>query len=68
MVKTLTARTRVFFSSIFETMWAIGVSSVVGHLSTYIHSHIQVGQVAASVLGRKNAAHFYAPYRGVKVP
>jgi hypothetical protein len=34
MVKTITARTRVFFSSIFETMWAIGVSGVVGHLST----------------------------------
>lgn len=34
MVKTITARTRMFFSSIFETMWAIGVSSVVGHLST----------------------------------
>ena len=32
MVKTLTARTRVFLSSIFETTWAIGVGSVVGHL------------------------------------
>lgn len=34
MVKTLTARTRVFLSSIFETTWAIGVGSVVGHLLT----------------------------------
>jgi hypothetical protein len=33
MVKTITARTRIFFSSLFETMWAIGVSGVVGHLS-----------------------------------
>jgi hypothetical protein len=33
MVKTLTARTRVFLSSIFETMWAIGVGGVVGHLA-----------------------------------
>lgn len=33
MVKTLTARTRVFLSSIFETTWAIGVGSVAGHLS-----------------------------------
>ncbi len=34
MVDTLTARTRMFFSSVFETIWAIGVGSVVGHLST----------------------------------
>ena len=34
MVKTLTARTRIFFSSAFETIWAIGVGSVVVHLST----------------------------------
>jgi len=34
MVKTLTARTRIFLSSAFETIWAIGVGSVVGHLST----------------------------------
>lgn len=34
MVKTLTARTRIFFSSAFETIWAIGVGSVVAHLST----------------------------------
>jgi hypothetical protein len=33
MIKTITARTRIFFSSLFETMWAIGVSGVVGHLS-----------------------------------
>jgi len=32
MVKT--ARTRIFFSSAFETIWAIGVGSVVVHLST----------------------------------
>lgn len=32
MGKTLTARTRVFLSSIFETTWAIGVGGVVGHL------------------------------------
>lgn len=30
MVKTLTARTRIFLSSMFETLWAIGVSSVAG--------------------------------------
>ncbi|PKN15964.1 MAG: hypothetical protein CVU66_02640 [Deltaproteobacteria bacterium HGW-Deltaproteobacteria-23] len=34
MVKTLTARTCIFFSSAFETIWAIGVGSVVVHLST----------------------------------
>jgi len=34
MVKTLTARTRIFFSSTLETIWAIGVGSAVGHLST----------------------------------
>jgi len=33
MKKTLTARTRVFFSSIFENIWAFGVGSVVSHLS-----------------------------------
>ena len=30
MVKTLTAHTRIFLSSAFETIWAIGVSSVAG--------------------------------------
>lgn len=34
MVKTLTARTRIFLSSVFETIWAIGVGGVVGHLAT----------------------------------
>ncbi len=34
MEKTLTASTRIYFSSVFETIWAIGVGSVVGHLST----------------------------------
>jgi hypothetical protein len=34
MVKTLTARTRIFFSSAIETIWATGVGSVVAHLST----------------------------------
>ena len=34
MVKTLIARTRIFLGSTFETIWAIGVSNVVGHLST----------------------------------
>lgn len=34
MVKTLTVRTRVLLSSIFETIWATGVGGVVGHLST----------------------------------
>jgi uncharacterized Tic20 family protein len=34
MVKTLIARTRIFLSSAFETIWAIGVSNVVGQLST----------------------------------
>jgi hypothetical protein len=32
MVKTLNARTRIFLSSVFESMWAIGVGGVVGHL------------------------------------
>ena len=30
MVKTLTARTRIFLSLMFETVWAVGVSSVAG--------------------------------------
>ncbi|ETJ48224.1 hypothetical protein X564_11215 [Pseudoalteromonas agarivorans] len=30
MVKTITARTRIFLSSAFETLWAYGVSSVAG--------------------------------------
>ena len=33
MKKALTVRTRVFLSSIFENIWAIGVGSVVAHLS-----------------------------------
>lgn len=33
MVTTLTARARVFLGSAIETMWAIGVGGVVGHLS-----------------------------------
>jgi hypothetical protein len=32
MVKTLNARTRVFLSSVVESMWAIGVGGAVGHL------------------------------------
>jgi hypothetical protein len=32
MAKTLTVRIRILLSSIFETSWAIGVGSVVGHL------------------------------------
>lgn len=39
MVKTLTARARVFFSSTFETMWAIGVGGVAGlHLLATMYS------------------------------
>ncbi len=34
MVKTLKARTRIFLSSIVESLWATGVGVVVGHLST----------------------------------
>ena len=34
MVKTLKARTRIFFSSVVESIWATGVGIVVGHLST----------------------------------
>ena len=34
MEKTLTARARVFSSVTLETIWATGVGSVVGHLST----------------------------------
>jgi hypothetical protein len=33
MLKTLNARLRVFLSSVFESSWAIGVGSVVAHLS-----------------------------------
>ncbi len=32
MVKTLNARTRVFLSSVVESMWAAGVGGVVTHL------------------------------------
>lgn len=32
--KTLTVCTRILFSSLLESIWAIGVGSVVGHLST----------------------------------
>lgn len=35
MEKTSTAS--IFVSSILETMWATGISSVVGHLSTQAH-------------------------------
>ena len=34
MKKTLTVRTRMFFCSALETIWAIGVGSVGGHLSS----------------------------------
>ncbi len=34
MGQTLLARTRIFFSSLFETTWATGVGFVAGHLST----------------------------------
>ncbi len=34
MEKTLKARTRIFLSSIVESIWATGVGVVVGHLST----------------------------------
>lgn len=34
MVKTLKARTRIFSSSVIESIWATGVGVVVGHLST----------------------------------
>lgn len=34
MKKTLAARARLFFGSALETIWAMGVGSVVGHLST----------------------------------
>jgi len=34
MVKTLKARTRIFFSSAVESIWATGVGVAVGHLST----------------------------------
>jgi len=33
-----TSTVRIFVSSILETIWAAGVSSVVGHLSTQAHS------------------------------
>jgi len=33
MAKTLTGKARVVFSTLLETMWAIGASSVAGHLS-----------------------------------
>ena len=34
MVKTLIARTQVLFSSVLETIWAIGAGNIGGHLST----------------------------------
>ena len=34
MEKTLAARTRMFFSSALETIWAMGVGGVAAHLST----------------------------------
>jgi len=34
MVKTLKTRTRIFLSSVVESIWATGVRAVVGHLST----------------------------------
>jgi hypothetical protein len=34
MVKTLTVKARIFFSTILETIWAIGAGSVASHLST----------------------------------
>lgn len=34
MDKTLKARTRIFLSSMVESIWATGVGGVVGHLST----------------------------------
>lgn len=34
MAKTLTTRIRVFISALFESSWAIGIGSVVAHLST----------------------------------
>jgi len=34
MAKTLKARARILFSSMFETTWATGVGYAAGHLST----------------------------------
>ncbi|WP_345855191.1 hypothetical protein, partial [Shewanella algae] len=34
MVETFMARTRILFSSVFETTWAAGVSYAAGRLST----------------------------------
>jgi hypothetical protein len=34
MVKTLKARSRIFLSSVVESLWATGVGAVAGHLST----------------------------------
>ncbi len=33
MDKTLKARTRIFLSSVFESIWATGVGVIAGHLS-----------------------------------
>jgi hypothetical protein len=33
MIKTLKARTRIFFGSVLESIWANGVGVVAGHLS-----------------------------------
>jgi hypothetical protein len=33
MIKTLKARTRIFFGSVLESIWATGVGVVAGHLS-----------------------------------
>lgn len=34
MVKTLKARSRIFYSSVVESLWATGVGAAAGHLST----------------------------------
>ncbi len=33
MDETLNARTHIFLGSVFETIWAVGVGGIVGHLS-----------------------------------
>src|SRR5690606_22199859 len=49
MVKTIISRTRVLLSSVFESMWAIGVGSVVGHLLAQVHfSHNKHAQHAVA--------------------
>ena len=61
MKKTSTAR--IFASSILETIWATGVGSVVGHLSTKTHS----SHNKANSLGLPKAAPLVPRYAALGI-